>query len=542
MKLNHRTRLKALGSLGMYLGARAAGLAPIFGLIGNAGAQGDAKKTLRWSLIPEPPSLVTAFNSAQMVQQISAKMMDGLLSYDKKFNPIGALATEWQVAADGLSIRFNLRENVKWHDGVKFTSADVKYTFEEVLRKSHPRGRATFANLESVDTPDEKTAVLKLSKPSAYIMAALSASESPMLPKHLYEKGEAAVNQLLSAPVGTGPFKFVEWQRGKFIKLVRNPDYWVKGQPGFDTLIVPFIPDAGSRAVAFEAGELDVGGGDPVPLSDLPRIAKLPNLAVTTEGYAMFGAMYYFEFNMRDPQFKDVRVRQAIAHAIDRDFVAKNTWFGYASAATGPISTRQPNFYYADVPKYPYDIKKAQELLDQAGFPRKAGGVRFRISHDPAPSSEEYRRFGEYFKQAMRLIGIEVDLRASDAATYQRRIWTENAYQTTSYGIFTMPDPTIGVQRVFWSKNIKKGVAYSNGSGYSSAEMDTLLEAGQTEADPKKRRDIFNKMQTLAMTDLPIIPIINRFHTTIYNRRVNHLTDDLEGVFGSFANLSEAAK
>ncbi|RZJ03186.1 MAG: ABC transporter substrate-binding protein, partial [Rubrivivax sp.] len=501
-----------------------------------------SETTLNWVLIPEPPTLVTAFNSAQMVQQISAKMMDGLVSYDKDFEPVAALATSWQVAPNGLSITFKLRDGVKWHDGQPFTSADVKYTFEEILKKHHPRGRATFAHLESVDTPDKLTAVFRLAKPSAYIMAALSASESPVLPKHLYEKGEPQSSPVLAAPVGTGPFKFAEWQRGRFIRLVRNPDYWSKGQPGFDTLLVRFVPDAGARAVALETGEIDIGGGDPVPLADLPRIGKLPSLAVTTEGYAMFGGMYYFEFNMRDPQFKDVRVRQAIAHAIDRDFVAKNTWFGYASAATGPLSNKQPKFYSADVPKYPFDLKKAEALLDAAGFPRKEGGVRFKISHDPAPSSEEYRRFGEYFKQAMRQIGIEVELRVADAGTYQRRIWTDNAFQTTSYGIFTMPDPTIGVQRLYWSKNIRKGVAYSNGSGYTSAEMDAILEGAQVEADAKKRRDLFLRMQQLAMTDLPIIPIINRSHTSVYNRRVAGVQGDLEGVFGTFAGLTRAPR
>ncbi len=542
MKLSYRDRVKLLGGAGLGIGLKASGLASLAGWAGASLAQGDAGGTLRWALTPEPPTLVTAFNSSQMVQQISAKMMDGLVAYDRKLDPMPALATSWTVSDDGRSVTFKLRDGVKWHDGTPFTSADVKYTFEEILKKHHPRGRATFANLESVETPDKLTAVFKLSKPSAYMMAALSASESPVLPKHLYEKGDPTTSPQLAAPVGTGPFKFAEWQRGKFIRLVKNPDYWVKGQPHFDALIVRFIPDAGARAVALETGELDVSGGDPVPLADLKRLDALPSLDVTTEGYSMFGAMYYLEFNMRDPQFKDVRVRQAIAHAIDRDFVAKNTWFGYATPATGPISNKQPKFYTDNVPKYPFNTKRAEELLDQAGFPRQAGGIRFKISHDPASGSEEYRRFGEYFKQAMKTIGIDVELRVSDSATYQRRVWPDNAYQTTSYGIFTMPDPTIGLQRVYWSKNIKKGVPYSNGSGYTSADMDALLEAGQTERDPAKRREIFNKVQAVAMTDLPIIPIINRSHTSVYNKRLAHFTDDVEGVFGTFASVSRAPK
>jgi peptide/nickel transport system substrate-binding protein len=540
MEPNHRQRLRALGSLGLYWGARATGVAPALTFLRDADAQGSSEKTLRWVLVPEPPSLVTAFNSALMVQQISAKMMDGLLAYDKNFDPHPSLAESWQVGRDGLSISFKLRDGVKWHDGTPFTSADVKFSFEEILRKHHPRGRATFANLTTVETPDKLSAVLRLARPSAYIMAALSASESPMLPKHLYDKGDPTTSPLVNAPIGTGPFKFAEWQRGRFIRLVRNPDYWVKGEPAFDTMIVRFIPDAGTRAVALETGELDIGGADPVPLADLQRIETLPNLAVTTEGYALFGAMYYFEFNMRDPQFKDVRVRQAIAHALNRDTVAKNIWFGYGTPATGPISHRIAKFYTSDVPKYAFDTKKAEALLDAAGFPRRADGVRFKIFHDPSTYTDQYRRFADYFKQAMRQIGIDVEIRLSDAATFQRRIWTDYAYQTTSYGIFNMPDPTIGVQRMFWSKNIRKGVPYSNGSGYASAEMDRILETAQSEIDAGKRRELFNAMQVLAMTDLPIIPVVDVAYTTVYNKRLKNLTDDVEGVFGTFAKLASS--
>jgi peptide/nickel transport system substrate-binding protein len=537
MKISNRDRVHLLGGAAVYLGLSISGLLGLARFAAPALAQ-SKRKVLKVVLTPEPPSLVTAFNSAVMVQQISPKMMDGLLAYDRDMKPIASLATEWETAGDGLSIRFKLRPGVKWHDGHPFTSADVKYSVEEILKKHHPRGRSTFGNVITVETPDELTAIVKLGKPSLYIMAALSASESPMLPKHLYENGgEPPANPLVSAPIGTGPFKFVEWQRGRYIRLERNPDYWIRGKPYVDEMIIRFIPDSGARAVSFETGEIQVGGSDPVPLSDLERLKSVPKLNVTTDGYAMCGAMFYFEFNMRDPQFQDLRVRQAIAHAIDRDFVARNIWFGYGDVATGPISQKLKNFYTAEVPKYPFDTAKAEALLDEAGFPRKQGGIRFKITHDPSGYFEQYRRFGEYFKQAMRKVGIDVDLRNTDAATWQRRVYTENEYQTSSYGIFNTSDPTIGVQRMFWSKNIRKGVPYSNGSGYSSTEMDTLLESGQTEANADRRREIFAKMQALAMKDLPIIPILNVNYTTVYNSDVKNLGDDIEGFFGTFANV-----
>lgn len=531
--LSRRQHLKLLSGSGLYAGLAGAGLLalPQSALAQNA-------RSLRWLVTPEPPILNTAFNSAHQVQQISSKVLEGLVRYSKDLKPLPALATQWQTADDGLSLTFKLREGVKWHDGKPFTSADVKYSFEEVLKKHHPRGRTTYNNLEAVLTPDAHTVVLKLSKPSAYIMAALSASESPMLPKHLYEGSDPASNRLNNAPVGTGPFKFGEWQRGRFIRLVRNADYWQPGSPKVDALIARFVPDAGARGVALEAGEVDVGGANPVPLADLARMKSNPKLEVSTDGYGMFGAMHYFEFNMRDPLFKDVRVRQAIAHALDLDFITKNIYFGYASPATGPISSRLAAFYTADVPRYELSVKRAEDLLDAAGFPRKEGGVRMKITHDPATYTEQQRRFPEYFKEAMRRIGIDVELRMSDGATFQRRVWTDNSYQTTSYGIFNMSDPTLGVQRMFWSKNIRKGVPFSNGSGYASADMDRILEAAQNEADPKKRVALFHEMQVLAMKELPIIPLVNDYLTTVFNKRLTGLMEDGEGVYGSFANVA----
>ena len=533
------SHLISRGRRALITGGGALAAAPLLGLhAGNALAQAQKPRTMTWMVSPEPPMLVAALSSAAMVQEVSPKMLEGLVHYDKNLAPQPALATSWNINESGNEITFKLRPSVRWHDGKPFSSADVKYTVEEVLKKYHPRGRTTFANVTSVETPDALTAVFRLSTPSPYILAALAAAESPMLPRHLLEGSDPTKNRFSMAPVGTGPFRFDQWQRGSFISMSRNADYWDKGKPHIDQLITRFIPDAGARAVALENGEVDVGGVFPVALDDTVRLSKLPNLTVTSDGYAMIGAMFYFEFNMRDPQFKDVRVRQAIAHAIDRDFLIKNIWFGFADPATGPVSKKLVNSYSKDVPNYPFDVKKSNELLDKAGFPRRTGGIRFSITHEPSPYDIRFKRFGEYFKQAMAAIGIAVELKAADVGSYLRHIWTDNAYQTTAYGIFNTTDPTIGVQRMYWSKNIRRGVAYSNGSGYSSAEMDKMLEDAQTQVNPEKRRDLFAKMQRLAMTDLPIIPIVEENFVTIYNKRVRNLEADAEGVFGTFADVS----
>jgi peptide/nickel transport system substrate-binding protein len=539
-KFSARDRLRLLGGFGALTAARSMAMPTGLLAVPNAAVAQNAR-SLTWSVSPEPPSLNAAFSTASIVQQVSAKMMDGLLSYDQDLAPQPALATSWELSPSGDAITFKLRQGVKFHDGKPFTAADVKFTFEEVLKKHHPRGRATFANLVSVETPDDQTAVFKLTGPSPYIMASLAACESPILPKHLFAVADPTKVRYINAPVGTGPFKFKSWERGSYLQMERYADYWDKGKPGFDILIARFIPDAGSRVVAFETGEVDLGGGFPVGFTDIVRLSKLPKLGLTTDGFAMLGAMFYFEFNMRDPQFKDVRVRQAIAHAIDRDFVVKDIWFNFATVATGPVSQKLTQSYSADVPTYPFDIKKAEALLDAAGFPRGSEGTRFKMTHEPSPYDERFKRFGEYFKQAMAKVGIVVELKTSDVGAYLRRVWGENAYQSTAYGIYNTTDPSIGVQRLYWSKNIKKGVPYSNGSGYSNPEMDKILEAAQVENDLAKRKALFADMQRLAMTDLPIIPILNENFVTIYNKRVKNIEHDPEGIYGTFANLAPSS-
>jgi peptide/nickel transport system substrate-binding protein len=160
-----------------------------------------------------------------------------------------------------------------------------------------------------------------------------------------------------------------------------------------------------------------------------------------------------------------------------------------------------------------------------------------KIAFDPAPYDEHYLRSGEFIRQQLRQVGIDATQRAQDAPTYLRRIWTANEYQLNLYGISNTPDPTIGVQRLWWSKNIVKGAPFTNGSGYTNAQVDKVLEAAQVEADPQKRRKLWEEFQQLAMMELPIIPLLRVDNTTVLNKRVkNFLTSGL-GVYDTLADI-----
>lgn len=501
-------------------------------------AQAAARGGTIRMVAPEPTMLTGAFNSAGQIYMISAKFFDGLVTYDFDFNPKPQLALSWDIAPDTKTFTFRLRPNVKWHDGKPFTAADVAFSAMQVWKTAHPRGRATYANLEAVDTPDPLTVVFRFSKPAPYVINALHSIESQILPRHLYEGQDLATNPRNTAPIGTGPFRFTEWKRGQYVTMERNPDYWDQPKPYADKLVIRFIPDPAARSAAFEAGELDVGGSLPVALADAERLAALPSLSLPERGDEALAAMTYLEFNLRKPPFDDVRVRRAVAHAIDRRFLLKNVWYGLGKPSTGPVSSAMTKFYAPVTRAYPYDPALAQTMLDEAGHKRGAGGIRFRITHDPLPGSDLYTGTGEYFRAAMARIGIAVEVRNQDFPTFYRRIYTDNDFDTTNFAAFNLTDPTMGVQRFYWSKNILKGVAFSNGSGYSNPEVDRLLEAAQVEPDAKTRYDLFARFQQIAMDDLPNLPLGDVRWFSLVNARAQNVIASPFGVHDGFAGVS----
>ncbi len=493
--------------------------------------------TLTMIAQPEPPTLVSAFNSAAPIGIVSTKIFEGLLTYDFDMNPKPALAETWKVSADGKTITFNLRKGVKWHDGKDFTSADVQFSAMKIWKELHPRGRSTFAKVTAVETPSPYVAVFKLSEPSPPLMSALTSYEGQVLPKHLYDGTDIAQNPWNNKPIGTGPFVFKEWQKGNFIQLDRNPAYWDKDKPYLDRIVFRIIPDASARAAALETGEVLLGGFSPVPLNDVKRLESTGKFDIETRGYEYLAPMFLLEFNLANAYLKDKRVRQAIAHAIDRDVIVKTIWFGFGKPAVSAVPSVLTQFHDPSVAKYPFDPKKAEQLLDDAGFKRGAGGKRFKLIHDFLPYGNDYQRTAEYVKQALGKVGIDVEIRSQDTAAFLKRVYTDNDFEMTSNFFYALPDPTIGVQRIYWSKNIKKGVPFSNSSGYTNPEMDKVIEDAQVEHDRKKRRELLNRMQQIAAEDLPVLDLFEVRFFTIANKRVHNHTNSAEGVYASFSNV-----
>ena len=523
--IHRRTVLGGLAGTGLVPAAsRAVARAPVKGGV------------LRVLLDPEPPTLLTLTNTAGVSLYTSSKTNEGLLTYDFNLNPGPQLATSWSVSPDGLEYTFKLRPGVRWHDGTPFTSADVAFSIA-TLKEVHPRGRGTFANVKDIATPDALTAVLKLSRPAPYLLTALAASETPIVPRHLLEGQTIVGHPLNDAPVGTGPDRFKEWVRGSHIIYERNPDYWDQPKPYIDRIVFVIMPDAAARSAAVESGAIDLAPGAPVPLSDFDRLKQKPRLRFVTEGYEYINSVYRIEFNLDRPYLAKRQVREAIAHAIDRKQLLQIALLGYGDVSLGPISPYLKRFAAPDLPFYPLDLKRAEQLLDEAGYPRVSGAPRLKLVHDPLPYGEPFRRAGDFIRNALGRIGIEVTIRSQDFATYIHRVYTDRDFDFTFNSMSNLFDPTVGVQRLYWSKNFRVGVPFSNGSHYVSAETDRLLEAAAVETDPAKRLQEFTAFQRQVIQDLPDITVAAVYYATIADRKVIDHTLTADGICGNLAKV-----
>jgi peptide/nickel transport system substrate-binding protein len=484
---------------------------------------------------PEPPILMLGLNQQGPTQTVAGKIYEGLLTYDFNLDPLPSLAKSWEVSDDGLTYTFELQENVTWHDGEPFTAEDVIFTTMEFLPEVHPRARANFSRVESAEAPDDHTVVYTLTEPFPAFMLAFEVSSAPMIPKHIYEGTDFRQNEANNTPIGTGPFKFVEWQKGSFIRLERNENYWREGQPYLDAIIFRVLPDAASRALALETGEVQLSSWNDVELFDVQRLQATPHLKFETRGYEFFAPIAWIEINHRVEPLGDKRFRQAIMHALDREFIRDNIWFGLGRIPTGPINSVTP-FYTPDVKEYDHDPEKAIALLDEMGLEPDGSGVRARITCDILPYGETWTRLAEYVKQALEEVGIAVELRSTDAGTWAQRVSNWD-YEITFDFVYQYGDPALGVARTYISDNIRKGVLFSNTMGYENPEVDRLFAEAATTADEEERARLYAEVQKILVEDVPVAWLLEMEFPTFINQQFENVVTTAIGVNETFAEV-----
>jgi peptide/nickel transport system substrate-binding protein len=491
-------------------------------------AQATAGGRLVVAADSEPKNLNPAIVASNGVFFVASKVIETLAeaSFEAKDGLAPRLATRWEPSNDGMSVTFHLRENVTWHDGKPFTSADVAFSAMNVWKPLQNLGRIVFANLAAVDTPDDHTAIFRFSTPTPFqlIRNALPVVSS-VIPKHLYEGTDIATNPANVKPVGTGPFTFAEHRPGEYYRLARNPDYWDRNRPQLDEIIFRVLPDRAGASAALEAEEIQLAAFSAVPLTDLDRISKVPGLKVISRGYEALTYQLVVEINHRRKELADPKVRQAIAHAIDKTFVVDTIFLGYATASTGPVPKNAPEFYDADVPSYAFDTQKANALLDAAGYQRGTDGMRFALKLRPAPYFNETRQFGDYLRQALAAIGIDAQIINADSASHQKAVYTDHDFDLAVAPPVFRGDPAISTT-ILVQSGIPAGVPFSNQGGYTNPALDAIIaEASQT-IDSRERTELYNEFQKIVTSDLPLINVAEWGFITVASERVLDIADN----------------
>lgn len=482
----------------------------------------------------ESPALLSFVNTSSLIW--SARTTEGLLEFDYDMNPSPLLATEWSISDDGLTYTFKLREGVKWHDGEDFTAEDVAFTIE-TSKQLHPRNRSTFLQITSIETPDDHTVILRLARPTPFLLRAMSSMETPIVPKHVYKEGEDILTHPNNtAPIGTGPYVFKEWVRGSHVIWDANPDYWDKDLPKVSRLVAKFVLDPSARVIAFETGDVDIGYRTPIPYRDVETLEKMPHIAFEPKGYEYDPPnIIIVEANLRDEALAKLKVRQAIAHCINRELISRVVFYNYATPSASAVVPYHKDFHLDEPSPYPYDIAAAEALLEEAGYPKSGNAPRLTLTMDYV--GDDQRILGEFLRASMSRAGIAIELRGQDMGTLIARVYRDQQYQLHLASISNLFDPQVGVQRLYWSKNIIKGVAFSNGTGYQNPEVDALLEAAAYSTDHADRIAKWKEVQRIAMRDVPNFPLVMAPWQTIYNKRIADHTTNAEGFEGSMARV-----
>ncbi len=465
-----------------------------------------------------------------------SQMFAALLRFNDKWEPQPYLAESWKVADDGMSVTVNLRKNAVFHDGHPITSEDVKFSIE-TYQANHPF-KPMYAPVETVETPDEHTAVFKLSKPHPAILLAMSSQLGVVIPKHVYGDTDNIRKHPQNSQniVGSGPFKLKEFKPGEYIIMERFEDYFIEGRPYLDQIVFKKMSESTSRIIALEKKQADITAFASDP-QELTRLSKAEHLTLTKGGYSAIGPLNWLAFNTAKKPFDDKRVRQAIAYALDKNFLLKVLYAGYADRATGPIHPGSA-FYSDAVNPYDFDPEKAKALLDAAGLKPNEDGVRFETTLDYIPGGAVWKRWAELTKAQLKKVGIAITLKpSSDIRAWLKTISNHN-FEMTLDSVFNWGDPVIGVHRTYQSTNIRKGVPWHNTQQFKNADVDAIMEKAGTLFDLEARKAAYAEMQKLVVEEAPVAYINASPYHTIYNheRVGNPPTDSIWGTSSPLDN------
>jgi peptide/nickel transport system substrate-binding protein len=481
-----------------------------------------APNTLVMAIEFSPTNLDPRIGTDAQSEFIDELLFDSLVRKDQNFNLVPGVAERWEIP-DPQTYVFHLRQGIRFHDGRLLTSKDVKWTLDTMRDGSLRTIKgATYKLVDRVEATDDFTLLVHLTEPFAPLLWNLSEGAFGIVP---YGSGKDFKNN----PIGSGPFRFVRADPDSQVVIERNDQYWGE-HARLQRIRFAVVPDATTRALELRKGSADLVAVNSLPPDMVRALERERNLTVQRHPGT---SLAYLAFNLRDPILKDVRVRQALAFAIDRQ-----TILHYLMDDSGRLAANvlPPEHwaYNPDVAQYPHDVAKANALLDAAGYERGKDGIRFHLTMETS-DQETTRLLAAVLQQQLRQAGIALDIRSFEFATFYSDV-IKGSFQLYSLRWlgYANQDPDI-FEDVFHSASFAPKRA--NRGYYSNPELDRLVEQGRRTLDQQERKRIYAKVQHILARDLPYINLWYMDNVLVHS---SHMRDVQLGVSADYQFLNSA--
>ena len=483
----------------------------------------EAGGTLVDALSGEPSGLIAMMAGESSASAIASNIFNSLLKYDKNLELTGELAQSWDVSSDQKTITFHLKPNLKWADGQPLTSEDVLFTWKTVTddKTRSPYG-ADYKLVKRAEAPDSNTFKVTYAQP--YAPALDSWSGLHILPKHLLKDQDINNTPFSRNPVGSHYYQLDQWKKGESLSLKRNPNA-TQGQAKIDHLVSRIIPDRAAQFLELMADNIDSMSLNSIQYARI--FPSRPDLTAKIAQYKELGNSYtYLGFNLKRKPFDDLRVRQAINYAIDKQEIIDGVLLGLGLPVASPYKpgTRWSN---PKLQPYPYDPHKAIALLKEAGFEdHDHDGILDRngqpLSFEILTNQNKEREMSAVLVQRrLKEIGIDVKIRVVEWATFISRFIKTGDFNVVllGWGLGLEPD-----QFNIWHSS-QQAPGQFNFIGYKNPKVDKLLEAGRLELNPDKRMKIYHDFSEILLEDSPVVYLFAGYGLPAIHKRVKGIDD-----------------
>jgi len=487
----------------------------------SAAAPASRRATI--GLVQEPRTLMPHFDLLSVAHETQNLAFECLLAIDEKGNYVPRLATEVPstrndgIGGEGRTYTFKIRNGAKWADGRPVTAEDVEFTWQVITNRSLPiPSRVIWSDVQRVEVVNPQTARLHFAEPNSGVLAVMATDSCFIMPKHMLAGSDLSNAPFHRKPLGSGPFQVQEWTAGSFIRLTKNPSYWVAGKPALDELQVRILPGTEGQRAAMQRGEVDLMMH--LTTADLSFVERLSDYRVVK---SPTHAQWQFWLHNEDPILSDKNVRQALAYGLDRATITKSLMRGTVEPMDAALPPSHP-MHNARVKKYPYNVEQARGLLDRAGWVAGADGIRrkdgrpLRLEILNIAGQVERRQVIQIAQENWRRVGIDTTIREIDAPAFPPTMAQGN-FQI-AYGSFgERHDPAFAL----WLG--------TNWQRYRNERALGLLRRALTTVRRDQRVSLVREFQAVAAEDMPILMVAPRIFLNAAHQRLDGYVPTLSG-------------